>query len=204
MEGAGEKAELLLSNYADRLARGLVTRIAEVKRTLPAGTQTHTTVKVEPFSPRPRFRRKKSSSDRYGAFAKGTGFEGWKKGLFEQAWFDSKPERAMANILDDAEEIDVWIRLHNDELPILWQEAERTYNPDLLAIDKQGEYWIVETKADKDLPTDEVQEKRKAALTWANAVNAETDQTWHYLLVAERDLGAAKGSWPHIVKATGV
>lgn len=58
-------------------------------------------------------------------------------------------------------------------------------------------HWVVEVKADRDMPSDEVQAKRHAARRWANHVTAadQVDVTWRYLLVSENDVVSAKGSW---------
>lgn len=203
LEGAGEKAPLVLSHYPRRLVREMVHEIASAGRELLRGTQTVERIAEKPLAPRPRFKRTRSSADRHGAFEKGVAYEGWAKSLFAQAWFDSRPERTMANILDASDEIDFWVRLHRNELPILWSAGERTYNPDLLARDIDGDYWLIETKSDKEYESAEVQAKRRAAVAWTNAVNSERDgPRWTYLLVAERHLESARGSWRAIVRAT--
>lgn len=45
--------------------------------------------------------RAETSNDRTGKFDKGVGYEGWKRSLYHQLWFDSDIERALATILDD-------------------------------------------------------------------------------------------------------
>ena len=89
------------------------------------------------FAPKPRYnkvvelhefaaiRMSKSETtlDRTGGFKKGVGYEGWKKGYYEQAWFDSAPERDTALILDDAADISYWVRLHINDLPIVWRKV---------------------------------------------------------------------------------
>jgi type III restriction enzyme len=206
LEGAGDKADLLLTRYADRVAGGLIRTISDQMRELVrVRTVVNEVVSAKAFEPRERFKRSTSSRDRYGKFRRGVGYEGWKKSLYEQVWFDSSPERDLANILDDSDEIELWVRLHRDDLPILWAGAERTYNPDLLARSTDGEYWIVETKDDRHMTDSDVREKRHAALAWANKVNGTGKYgTWHYLLVSETDLAAAKESWPALVAATRV
>jgi type III restriction enzyme len=201
LDGAGVKAETILSSYPRALVAGITREIRKAKRNLPSTQSTSEDVELHDFAP-VRFEQTKVSGDRKGGkFEKGLAYTGWQKGLFDQAWFDSSPEREMANILDEDDEIVVWVRLHLNDLPILWDEG-REYNPDLLAITKNGTHWVIETKADKDLATAEVQEKRAAALTWAKTVSAATDTKWGYLLVAERDLQDAKGSWKRLLKAT--
>jgi type III restriction enzyme len=199
--GSGDKAGVVLSSYPRALVAGMTREIRKARRQLPSAHQTATSVELHDFKP-VRFEKKPTSGDRKGGkFDKSVAYTGWKKGLFEQASFDSSPERDMANILDEDDEIIIWVRLHQGDLPILWDEG-REYHPDLLAITKKGEHCVIETKADKDLATDEVQGKRQAALTWAKTVSAETGTNWVYLLVAERDLQDAQGSWKRLRQAT--
>jgi type III restriction enzyme len=112
-------------------------------------------------------------------------------------WFDSRPERDVANAIDAATDITCWVRLHIGELPVLWNSTGRRYNPDLLVVETDQTHWIVEVKSDRDLASDEVQAKREAARRWANHVNAadQVEVTWRYLLGSESDVLSAKGSW---------
>jgi type III restriction enzyme len=90
----------------------------------------------------------------------------------------------------------LWVRLQIGDLPILWQGA-REYNPDVIAVDRDGTHWLIEVKMDKEMPSADVQDKREAARRWANHVNADDKvlATWRYLLVSETDVRTAKGSW---------
>lgn len=202
LDGAGDKADLLLTHYPDRVVQGMVREIVQAQRKLPRKTQTSTVVGRAQFAPT-RMRRAKASQNRRGKFTKGVAYEGWKRGMYDQAWFDSKPERDMASLLDGTDAISIWVRLNRDDLPILWNGAENNYNPDLLAIDKSGTHWIIEIKADRDASNEEVLAKRQAALAWSNAVSESGAAQWKYLFIAERDLKAAKDSWNALVKATG-
>jgi hypothetical protein len=69
-------------------------------------------------------------------------------------------------------------------------------------VDNGARHWVIETKSNKDLPTDEVQDKRQAALAWANTVTADTGTDWSYLLIAERDLAETNGSWARLRQMT--
>ena len=99
----------------------------------------------------------------------------------------------------------LWIRLHIGDLPILWNGAQNTYNPDFLILTADGNLWIAEVKADSQMTAEEVVAKRQAALEWVNEVNGATNSSiqWHYLLIAERDLDAVKGDWKALAKLTG-
>ncbi len=144
-----------------------------------------------------RIGRIETSLDRYGPFRKGVGYEGYRTSLYAQDWFDSAPERDAANILEDEETITLWVRLQIGDLPILWSGTQE-YNPDLIAIDREGTHWIVEVKMDREMASTAVQGKREAARRWANHVSADemVSVIWRYLLVSETDVKTAKGSWP--------
>src|SRR5262249_54100324 len=128
---------------------------------------------------------------------------GWsKKSIYDEVWFDSSTERSLANLLDDADEIEAWVRLLVKDLEINWEGGN--YNPDFIAVDKDGVHWVVEVKADRDLPTKAVKGKREAAERWANHVNAndKVKDEWRYMLASESDIKKTKGSWPALVAAT--
>jgi len=88
-----------------------------------------------------------------------------------------------------------------NDLPILWTEGGREYNPDFIAVETDAEgatHWVVEVKMDKEMPSADVAGKREAARRWANHVTADAQvtETWRYLLASESDVRTAKGSWP--------
>jgi type III restriction enzyme len=204
--GAGQMGGAILSSYRDRVVRGMLQLVVEAQRAVPPSAPTNVIVRGQPFAPRPRTSRAKTTSDRYGAFSKAVGYTGWTRGMYEQAWFHSKPERELANLLDDADQVALWIRLHLGDLPILWNGAQSTYNPDFLVLTTDGDLWIAEVKADNQMTVEEVVAKRKAALEWVNEVNgaeSSAGERWHYLLIAERDLEAVKGDWAALANLTG-
>lgn len=135
-----------------------------------------------------------------GAFSKTVAFNGWAKNLYTHAWFDSSLEYRAANAIDAGAGVVVWARLHINDLPITWTADGRRYNPDFVVleeIDGTRYGWLVETKADKDLNSADVVAKRRAARKWTNTVNASSEVAaeWGYLLVGEKDVEHAEGSW---------
>jgi type III restriction enzyme len=196
LDGAGDKAELLLSGPTP-LAKSIVVEIGKVRETHPSSSTITEVVSVEQWVP-VRYRREPESADRLGGtFEKGLAYTGWHKGIFDQVWFDSSPERDVANILDDADEVDTWARLHRNDVPILWRGGEHTYNPDLLAVEAGSKCWLIEVKADNEMTSKQVQEKKTAAMQWANYVNGSDLVTveWAYMLASEDNIKSAKGSW---------
>jgi type III restriction enzyme len=197
LSGLGNRAPEILSGYLDRAAALVIQLLTEEQRKFVGKPQYENAVELVEFDPS-YMSRPTVSSDRVGVFTRGVGYEGWRRSLYFQAWFDSSPERDLANILDGADEVSFWVRLQRGDLPILWHGTGNWYTPDFLAVDTDTVHWIIEVKMDKEMKTEEVQEKRQAATRWANYVstNAEVGQLWRYLLVSESDIRTSKGSWP--------
>jgi type III restriction enzyme len=143
-----------------------------------------------------RTARAKTSENRAGKFERGVGYR-YSKSLFTQDWFDSGPERDVANLLDGAAEVAHWLRLQRNDLPIVWAE-HREYNPDFVVVESDGDHFVLEVKMQKEMASADVQAKREAARRWANYVNASSkvQSTWSYLLAGEADVKTAAGSWP--------
>ncbi len=158
--------------------------------------QYETVLRIDEFAP-VRFATRESTTDRTGKFARSFAYEGWKKSMYEQVWFDSSTEQALAQILDDSREIAFWVRLHTGDLRILWQSDGREYNPDFVAVEQEGKHWLIETKATKDVESADVKGKESAARRWARYVSDDPSvgAEWGYLLLSEDDIEAARGSW---------
>jgi type III restriction enzyme len=197
LRGLGTSAETVLSGYLDRAAAGLVQLVTEEQRKVATRPSYGEVVELTTFD-KVRSGKLATTKDRYGDFKgkKGIGFEGYRKSLYAQDWFDSSTERDVANILEDAPQIVLWVRLQIGDLPILWNEA-REYNPDFIAVDGDDVHWIVEVKMDKEMTSSEVQGKRNAARRWANYVSGDekVGAVWRYLLISESDVSTARGSW---------
>lgn len=101
-------------------------------------------------------------------------------------------------LVDDDPAVSCWVRLHINELPILWTSDGREYNPDFIVIDADGTHWVVEVKMDREMTSEDVKGKRDAARRWANHVSADVSVgvRWRYLLASEADVETAKRSWP--------
>jgi type III restriction enzyme len=195
MRGLGDSAERVLSAYLDRAGASLVRSVTAESRKFYAKPEIEEVIDTFTFAP-VRVARVKRSEDRSGKFGgSSTGYEGWKRSMYLQVWFDSGTERTLATILDDADEIKFWVRLSTGDLPILWQSDGRKYNPDFIAVDTSGVHWLIESKMDKEMESFDVKGKELAAERWASHVSTKTDVTWRYLLVSESDIAAAKGSW---------
>ena len=196
VQGLGERARESLSHYLDRAAARLIQLIGrEQQENAPPPSYEHeldiVTLKAV------RVGRPKTSDDRRGPFRRGVGYTGWAKSLYSEVWFDSTPERAVALILDEDDSVSHWVRLHRNDLPILWHNAGRDYNPDLIAVENDGTHLLIEVKSDREIDSIDVTAKAKAARRWANYVNGSdrAPARWRYLLLSETDIDQCKESW---------
>jgi type III restriction enzyme len=206
LRGLGLKAEEVLSANLARAGARLVKLVAEEQRQYTTRPSYEEVVELRQFTPG-RTTDRPVSTDRFGAFDRSVAYDGWKRSLFPIEWFDSRPERTAANLLDDSDEVACWVRLHPGELPILWSTG-REYNPDFIVIEAEaagGQHLVLEIKGDRDMGSAEVAGKRDAARRWANYVNLDKRVTvrWGYLLAAASDIDTAKGSWPALKKLAG-
>jgi type III restriction enzyme len=203
-EGLGTKAVEVLSANLERGGARLIRLVETEQRRYMVKPSYHEVVEVKAYDP-VRATDRTVSANRHGAFARAVAYEGWKRSVFAVAWFDSTPERTVANVVDDEEAVAWWVRLHTNDLPILWSSAGRQYNPDLLVIEIDGTHWIVEVKMNKEMTSADVLGKREAAKRWANYVSADASvgTAWRYLLVSESDVVEAKGSWPALKRLGG-
>jgi type III restriction enzyme len=194
--GVGADPAAILSAYMGRAVDGFVRLVADEKKRVQSQPKFARVVTLHEFGSE-RAGRPQVSFDRTGPFKKGVGYEGWAKSLFEQEWFDSSPERDFANLIDGTDAVEFWTHLLINDLPILWSNGGQQYNPDFAVVESGGEHWLAEVKADKDMTTEAVQGKRKAAKRWVQYVNADrkVKDVWHYLLVSETDLRTSKGDW---------
>jgi type III restriction enzyme len=201
--GLGDKADELLSANLERAGVLLVQLVAKEQRRFMPKPSIGEIVKLEDFNP-VRTTDKEVIDDRFGPFKKALAYEGYERSLFPVEWFDSAPERTVANMVDGDDAVSLWVRLHLKELPILWNSGGQEYNPDLLVIEKDDTHWVVEVKMDKEMTAADVLGKREAAIRWAKSVSAsdEVDVPWRYLLISEADINMAKGSW-EALKALG-
>jgi type III restriction enzyme len=195
-DGLGDKAAAVLSSNMDRAAARLIRLVEQEQRKFMARPSYNEVVDLIDFAP-PRVTDKPLSDDRFGAFSRSVSYDDWQRSLYPLAWFDSEPERRVANMVDGDDEVEVWLRLHTGDLPILWNSGGQEYNPDLIVMEGDGTHWLVEVKMDREMKSAEVQSKREHARRWANHVSADPSVgvQWRYLLTSEDDVNTAKGSW---------
>lgn len=199
--GLNGGADTLLSAYLDRATALLLDAINREYRRFSSKPVFEEAVDVKSIE-RVRPNTRPITANRHGPFNKGTAYEGWKRAVYPVNWFDSTPERDLAILLDESDQVTEWCRLLNDDLAIVWASSGQRYNADFVVVTTDGVRWVVEVKADNQVGSEEVQGKREAARRWVNKVNASgvmSDQ-WAYLLVTETDIRSARGSWTALEK----
>jgi hypothetical protein len=135
--------------YMGRAVESVARLIAEEKKRVQSQPVFEQVVTLHDFGGE-RAGRPQVTTDRIGPYKARWGYQGWTKSMYEQEWFDSSTEREMVNLLDTTDSIAFWARLQTGDLPILWSSAGQQYNPDLIAVEKAGDHWLVEVKADKE------------------------------------------------------
>ena len=113
-------------------------------------------------------------------------FTGFKKACHSEYTFDSKTEKDFAIILEDDEKVLKWLRPAPSQFNITWNNNKRNYEPDFV-VETSETIYLVETKKESDISTEEVQQKAKAALEYCyNATEFTTKNNgkpWRYLLL---------------------
>ena len=197
----GADAAVHLSAYLETAKSRVRALVTSLLTSVPMGGITYNDeVRLEPLSKARRCARPHEVSPTE-TYVRATAYDGWKKNLYEFAWFDSSTEFAAAKAIDKGAAVTVWARLHKGDIPITWTESGREYNPDFVVVengtDGKPVHWLVETKMDKEVTGEEVTAKRKAAVTWSNTVSnsGKVDGSWRYLLLSETDMNHAHGNW---------
>lgn len=139
------------------------------------------------------------------SFEVGQYYGPWEKCLFTAASFDSgSAEYRLADMLNFDPEVKWWTRLYSaDEARFAWSGGTRYYHPDFVVCDVEGNYWIVEAKADNRVEDDEVVSKREAANKVMRKLTGDPrfiDQ-WGYLFASESDIKSVE-TWHGLKERT--
>ncbi|MFC7403459.1 DEAD/DEAH box helicase [Citricoccus sp. GCM10030269] len=136
-------------------------------------------------------------------FAKGMQYTGWQKNIMPVASFDAgTTEWELAMLMDRDPDIEWWIRVYVHREAFI-PTGNGKYYPDFIALDKAGEYWLLEGKADSEALDECVLVKKKAAESWARRVSDDGRfGRWHYLFATESDIAKAGASWKVLVNIT--
>ena len=138
------------------------------------------------------------SKDQQANFKPREFYDGWNRGLFPAASFDSwGGEYLLALLLNYTSDIVWWKRIYPSDGASIMCTTRDTYYPDFVAQDSDGTMWIIEGKSDKGRDDETVQAKRSAARVLVRELLGEEDfvgQKWGYVIAYESDIRASE-SW---------
>lgn len=114
-------------------------------------------------------------------------FGGFSKACHNLYKFDSKTEKDFATILEQKDNgVIKWLRPASNQFYIYWDHNTRQYRPDFVA-ETADTIYMIETKKEGEMNSEEVQQKSKAALEYCkHATNYTTNnggKPWKYVLI---------------------
>jgi len=110
-----------------------------------------------------------------------------RKCIFNLAACDNEFEKAFVKFLDGAGDVKAFSKLpevFGFAIDYTYGGNLRSYYPDFVAIDKEGTYWLLETKGQE---TEEVKHKDRAATLWCENASVLTKKAWRYLKVPQKE-----------------
>ena len=147
------------------------------------------------------------SRDQQAKFQPREFYDGWNRGLFPAASFDSwGGEYLLALLLNYTSDIVWWKRLYVSDRASIMYTTRDTYYPDFVAQDAAGTMWIIEGKSDKGRDDETVQAKRAAARVLVRELLGEDGfegQKWGYVIAYESDIRASE-SWEDLKRKSNL
>ena len=114
-------------------------------------------------------------------------YSGFNRNVYPETKFHSDPERVLAAVLEDDEEVEKWFRPETRDVRIFYS-ADEEYRPDFIVETKTAKY-LVEVKRRSELRHLEVQAKTRAAVEWCRHATTHTEnyggKPWSYLLIPD-------------------
>ncbi|RLA66291.1 MAG: type III restriction endonuclease subunit R [Epsilonproteobacteria bacterium] len=121
-------------------------------------------------------------------------FSGFTKACHNLYKFDSKTEKDFGIILEQDRKVLKWLRPAHNQFNILWGRSRKQYEPDFI-VETEDTIYMVETKAERDIGTNEVQEKKLAAIEYCEHASkyseANDGKAWKYMIVPHTQVKAS-------------
>ncbi len=112
-------------------------------------------------------------------------FTGIKKGVFEEAKFDSEPELVFARVLEQDNDVKNWLRPASSQFNITYNHGHR-YEPDFV-VEVEDLIYLVEIKGEDRISDADVIAKKERAIRYCKAVSewgkANGYKQWQYLFI---------------------
>ncbi|MDR4509312.1 MAG: DEAD/DEAH box helicase family protein [Candidatus Brocadiaceae bacterium] len=113
-------------------------------------------------------------------------FCGFRKACHTMYKFANKTEKDFAIILEQDKAVCKWMRPAPAQFMIYWRHNSKRYFPDFV-VETADTIFMIETKKEGDVETDEVQEKAQAAMQYCKYATEHTAQhggkPWKYILI---------------------
>lgn len=112
-------------------------------------------------------------------------FQGFSKCIYPVQKFHSDTERKFAVLLEDEKEVQKWFKPAREDFKIFYA-TDRTYEPDFV-VETETHKLLCEPKMEKEMTSDEVLEKARAAAKWCERATEHELQhggkPWKYILI---------------------
>lgn len=205
LKGAGVSSDAASAEWGQKRQQQAVEGMRELIRTAIGGRKKEAQYELVPVAlPIEPVLVASDARNAYNDdFVKHQPFVGWNKSIMPVASFDAgSTEWALAHLLDRDDEITWWLRLYVGEQAYI-PTTDGNYFPDFIAIDRDGTYWLIEGKSDKNANDADVLRKKAAAESWARSVRDDGRfGTWRYVFAIESHIKQAAGSWNALLVAT--
>lgn len=113
-------------------------------------------------------------------------YRGFEKSCHPEYKFDSNTEKDFSFVIENDSSVIKWLRPASSQFRIYWGKNSRMYEPDFI-VETEDSIFMCEPKKAKDVDTEEVQLKMKAALKYCHYANEFTKENngkkWRYLLI---------------------
>ena len=119
-------------------------------------------------------------------------FRGFLKSYYLTYKFDSTTELDFACLLENDSKVLRWLRPVPNQFKIYWSNGAHLYEPDFV-VETAERIYMIETKAEKDINNEDVQEKKNAATEYCATVSEYTKRNggkpWEYALIPHSAVG---------------
>lgn len=126
------------------------------------------------------------------SFVKKYIYTGFLKSYYRTYKFDSTTELDFACLLENDSKVLRWLRPVPNQFKIYWSNGAHQYEPDFIA-ETADRIYMIETKAEKDMSNDDVQEKKKAAMEYCTIVSdyikKNGGKEWQYVMIPHSVVG---------------
>ena len=129
-------------------------------------------------------------SDDYTENIQSVLFEGVKRGVFNAAKFDSRPELVLARVLETGTDVQNWLRPAPQEFNITYNHGHN-YEPDFV-VETDDTIYLVEVKGEDKLNNPDVIAKKRRGIHYCEVASrwgkANGYKQWKYLFIPSKQI----------------